>query len=262
MFSRALAASQGLSPVTGAAALRYPSREMTRSVGIISIANQTSYGRGMAFAPEGTFTKLERDRAARAGSSTSRAKVEAARRNGRNGGRPSTRTLLERILNRKVTQGEYLSFRHKVLRWILYDEQQRITDHFHADWMEIPTVSGRRTPLSVRQAIRHVKAAAKIYRWRPSARPKAPNEYVLIRVPKSEGERNAWERRHPDMPFVMTRPQKLPISSLPDYAWFDQKFAMGVDLDVDDILRNCEGKITRETAVAIVKHLKFKHAKP
>jgi hypothetical protein len=148
----------------------------------------------MAFAPEGTFTVLERDRAVSAGRkggrSRSRNKGAAARRNGQNGGRTSKRTLLERILNRKVTPGEWPAIRDKVLDHILEREKQHVTSFFKAHWTEVPHVSWRQVPPHVRQAIRHVKAAVAIFLPSPR-KPKwvAPSFAV---IPKGSHEWTRW----------------------------------------------------------------------
>lgn len=218
----------------------------------------------MAFAPEGTFTVVEQDRAIRAGrtggKSRSSAKVKAAMRNGRKGGRLSTRTLIERILNRPVSPEEWKRVQKNVLSKILLGHQQIIPNYFECDWNYIPSKSWRGLPLHVRQSIRHLKAITKIFL--PKVRIKPPKDYIVIRVEKHPSERRRWGQQRPNMPFVMTRPQKIPIGSIFNYAWFDRKFGMGVDLTVDDIVRNGEGKITEATAVALSKYLKFKYAKP
>jgi len=218
----------------------------------------------MAFGPEGTFTVLERDRAVRAGRiggrSRSRAKVKAAKSNGKRGGRPTTSTLLERILKRNVTPEEWLVFRAKVLPHVLAGEQQIVTKYFQAEWMEIPTVSWRGLPTQVRQAIRHIKAVAKIYPWRPRTQP--PKDYVVIRVEKHPHEKKLWERRHPNMPFVMTRPKKIPITSIPYYAYFNSLFIRHPRLTEEEIQQGGGSRMTREVAKALLKHLRFKHAKP
>jgi len=131
---------------------------------------QPSYNRPMAFAPEGTFTVLERERAASAGRkggrSRSRNKVAAAQRNGKNGGRPSRRTLIERVLNRPLSKKQWPMIRDEVLYQILQRKQQIVTEFFGADWTDIPRRSWRSVPPHVRQTIRHIKACAHIYgRW-------------------------------------------------------------------------------------------------
>lgn len=211
----------------------------------------------------GSFNAFERDSAVtsgrKGGRSKSKAKVKAARSNGKLGGRPSTRTLIERVLNRRVTPEEWKNIQTYVMRRILLGHQDFIPSYFECDWDDVPRKSWRGLPLQVRQSIRHLKAVTKIFL--PKFRPKPPKDYVVIRVPKLPGRREAWERRHPDMPFVATEPQKVPFTSLFNYAWFDRKFANGVELDEADILRNGEGKITREQATALLKYLKFKYAK-
>jgi hypothetical protein len=200
------------------------------------------------------------------GGSTSPAKVAAARANGLKckkgmGGRPTSRTLIERILKRPVPPEEWKRIERHVLSLILLGHQQLVTDFFNCDWNEIPTRSWRGLPERVRLTIRHIKAATRIYL--PKARPtKPPKDYVVIRVQKLPHEREQWARRYPDMPFVATRPRKIPMREIFNYAWFDRKFAQGAELDQDDVIRNGEGKITREVAVALLKYLKFKYAKP
>jgi len=105
------------------------------------------------------------------GVSRSDAKVAAARRNGQKcqkgkGGRPSTRTLIERILNRPVTPKQWSMIREKILSRLLLGEQQTVTQFFGVEWTEVPHRSWRSIPPHVRQAMRHIKSCAEIYgRW-------------------------------------------------------------------------------------------------
>lgn len=195
----------------------------------------------------------------RGGSSKSPAKIKAARQNGRRGGRPSTRTLIERVLNRRVTPNEWEQLQKTVFRRILLGHQDFIPAYFECNWNDIPQKAWRGLPRAVRQAIRQVKALTKIFQ--PKFRPKPIKNYIVIRVPKRDGEREDWEQRHPDMPFVATRPQKVHFKNIFNYAWFKRKVENGVALDEADILRNGEGKITREQATALLKYLKFKYPK-
>jgi len=199
------------------------------------------------------------------GYSKSPAKVAAARANGRKctkgmGGRPSARTLIERVLNRRVDADAWKQIRGKLFRYILVMEQEAVPAFFECEWNDIPSKSWRGLPQYVRQAIRHIKAAAKIYLPK-TTRIKSPKDYIVVRVQKLQSEREGRERRHPNMPFVATWPQKIPMKRIFNYEWFDRQFARGVALDEADILRNGEGKIRREHAVALLKYLKFKYAK-
>ncbi len=199
------------------------------------------------------------------GYSKTPAKVAAARANGRKctkgmGGRPSTRTLIERVLNRRIDADAWKQIRAKLFRYILVMEQEAVPAFFECEWNDIPCKSWRGLPQYVRQAIRHIKAAAKIYLPK-QFKVKPIKDYIVVRVPKVPGSRERWEHLHPDMPFVATYPQKIPMKMIFNYEWFDRQFARGVTLDEADILRNGEGKITREHAVALLKYLKFKYAK-
>lgn len=227
----------------------------------LTVPTEARHNESVAFTPGGSFDAVDRDRSAGAGrtggKSKSPAKVTAAKRNGKLGGRPSTRTLLERILNRKVTADEHSAFRDKVLCHVLLGEQQYITNFFQTDWEGTPTVSWRGLPQKVRQAIRHVKAVSKIYSWKPRVKP--VKDYVVIRVPKSELERQVWEQRHPDMPFVETRPKKIYINNLPSYTYFESIFPHHPNLSEDEILAEGGSRWTREMAAALLKYLKSTH---
>ena len=101
------------------------------------------------------------------GLSRSPAKVKAARRNGRKGGRPTKdHTLLERLLNRRhVSDATWKHLYHEVIkRHMLIGDTQVIEKFFQvAHFTHIPVRWPKRIPLHVRQAIRHLKAVVTIY---------------------------------------------------------------------------------------------------
>jgi hypothetical protein len=144
----------------------------------------------MAFAPDGTFTLLDQRRAASAGrtggKSRSKAKVVAAKSNGKLGGRTSNRSLIERILNRSVPPKQWSMIRDKVFSRILIGDQQKVIHFFGVHhWTDVPHRSWRSIPPHIRPLIRHIKACALIYgRW-----PKwVPPTFTVM----SEGEFARW----------------------------------------------------------------------
>jgi len=88
----------------------------------------------MAYAPGGTFNAVERERASDAGKvggrSRSKAKVAAAKENGKSGGRKPTRTLAERLVGRKVRTVEEKAAFKAALGQLLEREKQVLAEFF------------------------------------------------------------------------------------------------------------------------------------
>lgn len=205
------------------------------------------------------------------GYSKSPAKIEAARKNGARGGRPSYRFLIERILNRRVererskellpwdnSQANWPQVRDKVLSRV--SDRRIVTSYFECDWMDIPTRSSKHLPLSVRQVMRQIRYAAKIYFATP-VRIIKPKNYVVARVDKSSDyeSEESWKHRHPDVPWCPTVPRRVLLSRLENWWWFEMKYKSGVRLTEDDILRNGEGRLTEEQAHAIWLWLNYEY---
>ncbi len=97
----------------------------------------------------------------------SAAKTRAAKRNGKLGGRPPSRTLLERILKRSVAKDEVKHIKSVLETHMLLREQQYVWGFFECPSItgpHYPTKSWRRIPPHVRQAMNHVRALVKIYK--------------------------------------------------------------------------------------------------
>jgi hypothetical protein len=224
----------------------------------LTVPTEARHNQFVAFS-KGSFNIVDRDPPTAAGriggKSKSAAKVTAAKNNGKLGGRPAAeRTLLERILNRKLTAEEHASFCDEALYYVLMVEQEYITKFFQTHWTGIPQVPWRSAkPQKVRQAIKHVIAVSKIYYWKPRVKP--VKDYVVIRVPKSDFERQVWEQRHPNMPFVMTRPKKVYIKDLPNFTYLENVFARHPNLTEKEIIDSGGSRWTREHAVAFLKYL-------
>jgi hypothetical protein len=92
-----------------------------------------------------SFTRLERDRAVAAGQSRSDAKVAAARRNGKeskNGGRPPTRTLAERLLGRTLRKASERVGFGQAFEQLLAAERQDLLRFFgvHSEHARVPVM--------------------------------------------------------------------------------------------------------------------------
>lgn len=206
------------------------------------------------------------------GYSKSPAKIEAARKNGARGGRPSNRLLIERILNRRVevelskevlpwdseSRNNWPQIRDNVLSRVA--DRRIVTSYFECDWMDMSPRSWKHLPLSVRQVLRQIRAAAKKYFSTP-VRFKRPKNYIVMRVDKSpwHTSEESWKRRHPDMPWCPTVPRRVPLSSLENYQWCEFHYKNGDQLTEACILRNGDGKLTEEQARAIWLWLNYKY---
>jgi hypothetical protein len=207
----------------------------------------------------------------RGGLSVSARKTEAARKNGKSGGRPSDRLLIERILNRRVeserskevlpwdnSQANWPQIRDKILSRV--SDRRIVTSYFECDWMDISTRSWKHLPLAVRQVLRQIRRSAKIFFSRP-VRFKRPKNYVVMRVEKSSGHESeeSWKSRHPDMPWCPTVPRRVPLSTLFNYWWCEHMYKQGVQLTEADILRNGENRLTMEQTHAIWLWLNYQY---
>jgi hypothetical protein len=125
--------------------------------------------------------------------------------------------------------------------------------------MDIPSRSWKSLPLLVRQAMRQIRAKAKIFFTSP-LRFKHPNNYVVVRVDKTWHEsEESWKRRHPKVPWCPTVPERVHLSKLENWGWFDMKYKTGIRLTEADILRNGDKKLTNEQAHAIWLWLNWKY---
>jgi hypothetical protein len=211
----------------------------------------------------------ERDAASegrKGGRSKSAAKTKAARENAAHGGRLRTRTLGEFLLRQKFdTNEQYNALREAVFR-LTTREQKFFREYFgipehYLDLTIKDFISHKRKPgAEMGHIIKKFRLEA---RWllsslRP-AKPTPPKDYVVIRVQRHPSERDAWERRYPDMPFVETRPEKLYIRSIPMYAYFNSMFPRNPRLTAKDIQDLAGAQMTREMAEALLKYLQSTH---
>ena len=151
----------------------------------------------MGFAPGGTFTSVERNRASAAGStgghSRSRAKVQASQKNGKSGGRPPSRTLAERLLGRTLSSPAHRAGFNLAVNQLLQREQQELADFFGVVSLNAripvlpplrPATTQWRPPLKGRareRALRPTISVAHSKEWRQRLR-RLPREiHYLIR---------------------------------------------------------------------------------
>jgi len=199
--------------------------------------------------------------------STSPAKTKAARRNGQAGGRPPSRTLAERLLNRKlgVDEHEQIKKLWQGNQLLLNREGHTLLNHFGGEgWVDPLEImdsklwrrKSRRMPKEVRYVVAKFRLGVRHF-LKPTAPPK---DYVVVTVPRSEYEEREWERRHPNLPCPPRR-QKLHLSHLPDFHYLDALFARRPETTAQEVIAIGGARYTRPIAEALVKFLRHKHTK-
>jgi hypothetical protein len=215
----------------------------------------------MMFMPFDWITALE------AGKKTSPAKAKAARRNGQAGGRPASRTLAERLLNRKLSEDEHEQIKKlwRSNQLLLAREGHALLNHFGGEeWGDPLDImdsnqwrrKSRRMPKEVKYLVAKFRLAVR-YSLKPTAPPK---NYVVVTVPRSEGYERNWERQHPDIPCPPLR-QRRSLLRLPDFKYLDSMFARHPETTAKEVMAVGGSQYTRPIAEALVKYLRYKHAK-
>lgn len=208
------------------------------------------------------------------GRSKSLAKQKAARENGAHGGRARTRTLGEFLLRQKFDSSEqYDALREAFFR--LRDRERKALKEYFGISPQYPELNitdfvlHKRKPGAEMQHI--IKKFRLEARWllsnlRP-VRIKPPKDYVVIRVLRSEGAREAWERRHPHMPFVATYPKKIYFEQMVSFKHLDQLVSLNPNRQfsveaVQDTAQSDRVALSEDHAEAFLKYLAFKHKQP
>jgi hypothetical protein len=222
----------------------------------------------------GSFNIVERDvaidAARRGGKSRSSAKVRAAKRNGKLGGRPCTLTVAHHLFGRELTSEDRKRL-PDVLHQLLVREKEMLKGYFGVSPDDVTALNSTPCPKKERKPAKEVRYLLAKLRLAaehlmPQRATKPPKDYVVVRGPKTEGERNAWERLHPDMPFVTTRPKRIRFEQMASYRHLDMLLTHNPNLSfsVSDVKEE-EGSrlaITDEVAEAVLEYLKFKHKSP
>ena len=181
------------------------------------------------------------------------------------GGRPRTRSLGETLLRRRLNKEQHQILREAFLR-LTDRERSSFREHFGFSkdaYVELDvydfSTRKRRPSGGMQHILKKFRLEARYLL--ATHRPKPLKDYVVERVPKSDYERDAWEQRHPDMPFVATRPKKVYFTELPEFAYFDRKFARGDRLTPEQIRDGGGSRYTAQVAEAVVEFLASKHGK-
>jgi hypothetical protein len=190
----------------------------------------------------------------------SSAKVIAARRNGKQGGRPPSRTLAERLLGRKI-KSEHAIYIESAYQELPFDERRRLERHFNADaGFETPLAStlwrstGRRLPESVKYIVDKFRLAAN-HRLKNVPTPK---DYVVEYRNPSFEEEEAYRMTH-EGKSCPPRPYKTYIRYLHCFDYFEQKYVRGDDINVEFIMDFGGGAWTEKRAQAALALIKATH---
>jgi hypothetical protein len=206
------------------------------------------------------FNKLSAKSAgSKGGKARTKAKGKSSRANGELGGRPPSRTLVERLLGRSI-HPEQQKYIDQAIDDMFGTEKTQLEEYFQLEsgmgnavmnssaWR----TKSRRVPKEIRYMIRKFRLAANHYlRDVPMPKP-----YSVEYQQRSQGVQMAWDLDHPDS-NVPCPPRKVRIDvrNLPYFEHFEWKHKRGVKLTVKDILEAGGGKWTMKRAEVAIKWL-------
>jgi hypothetical protein len=219
------------------------------------------------------FNELNaKEAGSKGGIAKTKRKSQAARDNGKLGGRPPSKTLAERLLNRSIhlEQQKYI---RQAFSDMLASERQQLEEFFqlkaglfeeyfaHDEEMfrtmdnVVWRTKSRRVPKEIRYLIEKFRLAANHY-LRDVPKPKP---YVVDHLQRSLGEQQAWYRNHSGSgipcPPIKGRTD---VRTLPDFRLIELKHKNGVTLTVKD-LTDISGQWTKERAEAAIKWLNYEY---
>lgn len=177
---------------------------------------------------------LDRELAKKGGQSRSRAKVRAARANGRKGGRQQSRTLAERLLRRRIAEDQQKAVtaafkdfhigygeRDALLNYFDVLPWDRNSDHdaLHSNSYKWPRGKIRKDILRI---IRFfcILAAEEL---RKIGKPKPPKDYVIqwIVEERSDAEQERWYREKDTHPLPRRYAKKIYFKKTYAYRHYD-----------------------------------------
>jgi len=193
------------------------------------------------------------------GKTRTKLKGETARANGTQGGRPPTKTLVERLLRRSIhpDQQKYID---EALSDMLSIERLQLKDYFQVE-TEIDKVTlnssvwrtkSRRVPARIRYLIKKFRLAANHYlRELPPPKP-----YSLEYRQRDPGVQRQWEVHHSDsgVPCPPTK-VRIDVRGLPSFNLIELRHKGGMVWTVKDILEAGGGKWTKKHAEVAIKWL-------
>jgi hypothetical protein len=193
------------------------------------------------------------------GKSTSAAKLKAARKNGKAGGRRPTRTLAERLLGRKIHDHEREALA-EAYKELLIAERTVLEDHFQLSTINDPlhTTLWRQKSRSPTKHIRYL-----IDKFRLAlayhARPQRPLKEYIVEVKPCPPERQAaWDRRKSGIPCPPTR-QKVYFEKMPYIKVFEARYRAGAELTAESILEEGGSTWTKKRAEGALTWLRSKY---
>ena len=149
------------------------------------------------------FTRLTcKDAGSKGGTAVSDKKRRSAQRNGKQGGRPATRTLIERLLRQKLRPGQIKALSENLWnnRFLLVNENQQLTEFFGVsavspfDTKTWNRKSGR-MPRKIRYIVQKLVLGARFLMTELKDQP--PKDYVRVPVHRSRQECEEFARLHP-----------------------------------------------------------------
>ena len=179
-------------------------------------------------------------------------KAAAARRNAKLGGRKPTRTLTERLLNRRIVPAQH-KYIAQALGQLLQSELQQLEDFFGvtnvAGEAPMHTVlwrtKSRRIPKHIRYIIMKFKLAANHFLKDAPA----PKDYLVESQLRTEAEQDWWEQLHPGIPCPPRR-VRVYLRNLPSFSYFQSLYARGTNLTVQTIMSSGGSQWTAKRAEA------------
>ncbi len=194
------------------------------------------------------------------GSTRSSKKQEAARVNGKSGGRPPSQNLAQRLLARPVLPEQQHDLE---LAWnhLRPGERQLLLEHFQAsvrfgDPLQTTTWKSRskRIPKEVRFVIKQFRLLANHY-LKPVH---VPKPYLFEWREKSVAAQEAWliGHRESSVPCPPRR-VRMNIRNLPYFSLFEVQAERGATLTVEGILERGGGEWTEARAKTAIAWLKY-----
>jgi ribosomal protein L31E len=190
------------------------------------------------------------------GKARTKVKRQAARANGRLGGRPPSRTLAERLLKRSI-HPEQQKYIDEALSDMLALERQQLEEYFQlkngiAEAMNssVWRTKSRRVPKQIRYLIKKFRLAANHYlRDVP-----APKPYTVEYVQRSQAEQEARDHWHSGIPCP-PRKVRIDVRDLPHFDFIELKHREGVTWTLEDMVKTGGGKWTKKCAEQAIKWL-------
>lgn len=191
------------------------------------------------------------------GLSKSPQKQKAARSNAKHGGRKPTRTLLERLLGKKVPKDQHKSVAEAYAQ-LIEAEKRDLLAHFRVEDVDDPlhtnqwSARSRRIPKRIAHIIAKFKVEVK-YRSKPSPLPKP---YIVEWEQRSPGWQEDWNRRKGDSGLPPPRfRQKTHFENLQGIQWFEADLRRGHPLTVEEMMKTGGSQWNRKRAEGALAYL-------